>query len=145
MEDKSHHTEGGIHRPAGYDPSGSSGGFEPSAKLVRLFRASRVRLLLLMKSIFLQRARIENLAHLRLNPCSINFPDGARESRGGHATVSKGGLYKKYMYKWQIEKLALDKKLGSKQMKALGRKLERVSWSRRVVSEPSFFLLNSSH
>ncbi|KIO17340.1 hypothetical protein M407DRAFT_32991 [Tulasnella calospora MUT 4182] len=84
MEDGSHHADADIR---------SSAGFEPSVRL---------------------RARIEKLAHWRVNPCSVAFYEGAPEFHGGHATVSAGYMNKYMVEMRQLEKRALGKKLDRK-------------------------------
>ncbi|KIO19740.1 hypothetical protein M407DRAFT_30630 [Tulasnella calospora MUT 4182] len=91
MEDGSHHnTDDAIPSVAGSDSSGASSGFEPTVKL---------------------RARIEKLAHWKINPASIDFRRGVPESHGGHATVSEGFIDIRGVDMRDLKKRALDKNL----------------------------------
>ncbi|KAG8962272.1 hypothetical protein FRC00_009904 [Tulasnella sp. 408] len=72
MEAEIQLTDADVPGPVGPDPNGSSGVFELSAKL---------------------RARIENLEEWRIDHSDIEFDEDEVESRGGHATVSRGKMH----------------------------------------------------
>ncbi|KAG9041722.1 hypothetical protein FS837_011837 [Tulasnella sp. UAMH 9824] len=116
MEDESHHFVAEVPRPVGPDPSGSPGGFEPSAKL---------------------RASIEKLAHWRIDPTSIDFDEGKAESHGGHATVSRGNLNMKGIDMRDMEKRALGKKMAGDRMNYFlweREKMKKARWPKKEVA-----------
>lgn len=75
MENGIHYENSDIASSAGSDPSGLSGGPKLSANLI---------------------SRIEKLGRRRLDPGRIQFPKDAREFSGGHATVSKARMNRRW-------------------------------------------------
>lgn len=88
-------------------------------------------------------ARIEKLAHWRIDLSSLTFPTRASESCGGHAAVSEAWMKIGDMDMRKMEKRALGKNLNRQATERFLENRERVKAQKFMVSNPP--LLSSTH